>query len=86
MIFLDGKMISTKVRSYNYNSSKNVYYIQYNNNYKFYPYEARRVTILGDFNKVDLSKNLFYLNGVILNDIKEVYENTKYRIKYYVFF
>lgn len=83
MIFLDGKMISTKVRSYNYNSSKNVYYIQYNNNYKFYPYEARRVTILGDFNKVDLSKNLFYLNGVILEDIKEVYENTRYRIKYY---
>lgn len=83
MIFLDGKMISTKVRSYNYNSSKNVYYIQYNNNYKFYPYEARRIKILDDFNKVDLSKNLFYLNGVILNDIKEVYENTRYRIKYY---
>ena len=83
MIFLDGKMISTKVRSYNYNRSKNVYYIQYNNNYKFYPYEARRVTILEDFNKVDLSKNLFYLNGVILEDIKEVYENTRYRIKYY---
>lgn len=83
MIFLDGKMISTKVRSYNYNSSKNVYYIQYNNNYKFYPYEARRIKILDDFNKVDLSKNLFYLNGVILNDIKEVYENNRYRIKYY---
>lgn len=83
MIFLDGKMISTKVRSYNYNSSKNVYYIQYNNNYKFYPYEARRIKILDDFNKVDLSKNLFYLNGVILNDIKDVYENTRYRIKYY---
>lgn len=83
MIFLDGKMISTKVRSYNYNSSKNVYYIQYNNNYKFYPYEARRIKILDDFNKVDLSKNLFYLNGVILYDIKEVYENTRYRIKYY---
>lgn len=83
MIFLDGKMISTKVRSYNYNSSKNVYYIQYNNNYKFYPYEARRIKILDDFNKVDLSKNLFYLNCVILNDIKEVYENTRYRIKYY---
>lgn len=76
-------MISTKVRSYNYNSSKNVYYIQYNNNYKFYPYEARRIKILDDFNKVDLSKNLFYLNCVILNDIKEVYENTRYRIKYY---
>ena len=76
-------MISTKVRSYNYNSSKNVYYIQYNNNYKFYPYEARRIKILDDFNKVDLSKNLFYLNGVILNDIKDVYENTRYRIKYY---
>ena len=83
MIFLDGKMISTKVRSYNYNSSKNVYYIQYNNNYKFYPYEARRIKILDDFNKVDLSKNLFYLNDVILNDIKDVYENTRYRIKYY---
>lgn len=83
MIFLDGKMISTKVRSYNYNSSKNVYYIQYNNNYKFYPYEAKRIKILDDFNKVDLSKNLFYLNGVILNDIKDVYENTRYRIKYY---
>lgn len=83
MIILDNEIITHKVDSINFNNYKNVYFIKYRYNNKYYPYQAYRVRIINKFDKVDLNKYSFYLNGIELKNIKVVYENTRFELSYY---
>ena len=82
-IIIDDKIVTHKIDKKSYDSYKNIYYIKYRNSYKFYPYQSYRIKIINDFKKVDLKKYSFYLNGIRLKNIKEVYESTKYSLNYY---
>lgn len=83
MIILDDKIITSKIDSINYDNRNRVYFIKYKNNYKHYPYQYYRVKIIDSFNKVDLKKHSFYLNGILLKNIVDVYEHKSLFKSYY---
>lgn len=83
MIIIDDEIVTSKIDEINYNSYKNIYYIKYKNNYKHYPYQYYRVKVIDSFKKVDLKKYSFYLNGILLKNIIEVYEHKSLFKSYY---
>ena len=83
MIILDDKIVTSKIDSINYDNRNRVYFIKYKNNYKHYPYQYYRVKIIDSFNKVDLKKYSFYLNGILLKNIVDVYEHKSLFKSYY---
>lgn len=74
--------IITKKTTYHYYNQQNyTYSIKYKNSKKYYTYPEKRVNIIENPKLVDTNEYYFFINGKLIDNIKEVYEfshNNKY--------
>lgn len=86
IIFIIKGEIKDEVVSYKYDHETNRIWITYQSG-KSYPYVYANVKILSDPTLIDHEKYLFYrINGIVFNNIKEVYEFTDGFTRYYRLF
>lgn len=87
MVIIDGQF-KNDISSCVFNEKTNRYMIKYNNNSpKLYNFSKLRCKYITNPTLINLDNYLFYVNGKLLEDIKEVYEFSRYDDCYYrVFF
>lgn len=74
MIIIDNKIVTKNIAYYQYNKQNNTYLIKYKNSNRYYNYLEERVNIVTDSTLLDINEYYFFLNNVILKNIKQIYE------------
>ena len=83
MIVIDNQIVTHNISYCHYDEAKNVFVIKYKHSDKFYSFSRNRVQFIRDSITLNVSDYYFYLNGELLQNIKEIYEFKSNNYFYY---
>ena len=83
MIVIDNQIVTHNISYCHYDEAKNVFVIKYKHSDKFYSFSRNRVQFIRDSIPLNVSDYYFYLNGELLQNIKEIYEFKSNNYFYY---
>ena len=83
MIVIDGKVVTSNIAYCKYNSKYGTYGVKFKNSNQFFNYSLRRLYILRDPICLDTNIYSIYINGMLTEDIAEIY---RFNYKFNKFF